>query len=67
MPVLHVPHPAPDLSGSHIGLLGFPDGLAAELSETLRRAECLASNLREPLGDGSAWPHGFAVVVLLLP
>jgi CheY-like chemotaxis protein len=40
---------AADLSGSRIGMLGFPSGLADELGQVLKTAHCLSINLSPSL------------------
>jgi CheY-like chemotaxis protein len=53
-----------DLSGNHIGLLGFPAELAGELGTALRGAGCRASNLPTARGDLSDLSKGCDILLV---
>jgi DNA-binding response OmpR family regulator len=48
---LQVPEPAVDLSGSRIGLLGFPAELSETLGGVLKSSQCLLTNLSTTCDD----------------
>jgi len=48
--------PSADLNGSRIGMLGLPSGLAGQLSDALKTAMCLSSNVSLACDDpGDPW------------
>jgi CheY-like chemotaxis protein len=53
-----------DLSGSRVGMLGFPPGPAGELGDALKRAACLTSNLPTARDDLSDPLESYDIVIV---
>lgn len=61
---LQVPEPGANLSGSRIGLLGFPAELAETLGGVLKSAQCLPFNLSTTCSDLSDPLEGYDILLV---